>query len=122
MKLRLAVAASLALLGCVTAAPPSTQANTDAYLARMMAGESAMQGSKLDTAFAEVSQYQLGSIENPVRASMQQGQPAYLSRLRSEDLTRPEFTRAGNVGGGPFGNIVDACVVTCNGITGGRPA
>ncbi|MBX7532753.1 hypothetical protein K3165_07450 [Qipengyuania sp. 1XM1-15A] len=118
MKLRLAILApiaALALSGCVTTVAPSTQANTDAYLSRMLAGESAMQGSKLDKALAEASQYPLGSLENPVRASMPQGQRAYLSRLRCEDLSRPEFTRAGNVGLGPFGNIVDAYIVTCNG-------
>ena len=118
MKTALAFAAplaALALSGCVTTVAPSTQANTDAYLARMMAGQSDKQGAELDKALEKASQYPLGSLENPVRASVPQGQRAYLSRLRCEDLSRPEFSRAGNVGFGPFGNIVDAYVVTCKG-------
>ncbi|MBX7491913.1 hypothetical protein K3163_01675 [Qipengyuania sp. 1NDW9] len=116
MKFHHALVASLsamALGGCVTTVAPQTDANTDFYLARMLAGESAVSGGELDKALAEAAQHPLGSKKNPVRASRPQGQRAYLSRLRCADLSRPEFTRAGNVGMGPFGNIVDAYVVTC---------
>lgn len=118
MELRLAFAAPIAafaLTGCVTTVAPQTETNTDVYLGRMLSGESAVSGSELDKAIADASQYPLGSRKNPVRASRPQGQRAYLSRLRCADLTRPEFSRAGNVGVGPFGNIVDAYTVTCEG-------
>ena len=118
MTLRLALAAPLAafmLTGCVTTVAPQTATNTDVYLSRMMAGQSAMEGAELDKALEEASRYPLGSKQNPVRASRPEGQRAYLSRLRCADLSRPEYRRAGNVGLGPFGNIVDAYVVTCEG-------
>lgn len=111
--------AALMLSGCATMVAPQAEVANDDSLVRMLAGESAVTGSELEQAIAEASRYPLGSRENPVRAARPQGQRAYLSRLRCADLSRPEFTRAGNVGLGPFGNIVDAYVVRCE---GGEPA
>jgi hypothetical protein len=57
----------------------------------------------------------LGSLENPVRASMPAGQRAYLSRLRCPDGSVPAYARYGSVGVGIYGSIVDGYTVTCPG-------
>lgn len=85
----------------------------DSALERMMRGESAMQGKKLEKAIAKAEQHPLGSRENPVRVTMPVGQRAYLSRQRCSDGKAPEFQRAGNVGPGPYDNIVDLYIVVC---------
>jgi hypothetical protein len=79
----------------------------------MMRGESALQGKKLDKAIARAEAHPLGSLENPVRASMPPGQHAYLAQLRCSDGQAPAFRRAGNVGVGVFGNIIDHYVLRC---------
>lgn len=105
--LGLAMAASIALV--------SAPAQADRALDRMLSGESALQGKKLKKAIAKADQHPLGSKANPVRTTMPQGQRLYLSRLRCSDGQAPQFYRAGNVGPGPFGNIVDLYKVTCPG-------
>jgi hypothetical protein len=82
---------------------------------RMMRGESAMPGKELERAVATADEHPLGSRENPVRVSRPQGQRAYLARLRCADGKVPAFERAGNLGPGVFGNIVDLYVVECAG-------
>lgn len=86
-----------------------------ATLLRMMSGQSAMDGEALDQALTNAAAYPLGSRENPVRASMPQGQRAYLARLRCSDVRAPDFAREGSVGVGPFGNIIDVYMVRCDG-------
>lgn len=81
-------------------------------MARDMIG-GGMKGKKLAKAIAEAEKHPLGSRENPVRENMPQGQRAYLSKLRCADDSAPGFTRAGNVGPGPYGSIVDLYMVTC---------
>lgn len=108
----------VALLGLVLAAAiglASGPARADSEVERMLRGESAMQGKKLDKAIAKAEQHPLGSKANPVRTTMPQGQRLYLSRLRCSDGQAPRFSRAGNVGPGPYGNIVDLYKVSCPG-------
>ncbi len=64
-------------------------------------------------ALAWSAPYPLGSFKNPVRADMPGGQRHYLSRLRCENGKAPEFHRAGNVGPGVYGTIVDRYIVDC---------
>jgi hypothetical protein len=72
-------------------------------------------GASLDKAIAEAAKHKLGTRENPVRAEMPLGQHAYLKRLRCADGKAPKFERAGNLGFGGFGSIVDAYDVRCEG-------
>ena len=87
----------------------------DKALDRMMKGESYLQGKDLEKAIKQAEEHPLGSAKNPVRTTMPQGQRLYLSRLRCSDGKAPTFFRRGNVGEGPFGNIVDLYIVTCAG-------
>jgi hypothetical protein len=108
----------LAVVGMVLAASAGLSAAPawgDDYLERMLRGESALQGKKLEKAIEKAEEHPLGSKANPVRVTMPQGQRLYLSRLRCSDGQAPQFFRAGNVGPGPFGNIVDLYKVTCPG-------
>lgn len=74
-----------------------------------------MKGKKLEKAIAKAEQSPLGSTANPVRENRPEGEVAYLRKLRCGDGTAPAFVRAGNVGEGPFGFIVDLYKVTCPG-------
>jgi hypothetical protein len=76
---------------------------------------SGLEGKELDAAIAKAEQYPLGSEKNPVRENQPEGQHRYLSRLRCTDGSRPAFDRAGNVGEGVYGYIVDLYKVTCKG-------
>src|SRR5689334_2987149 len=93
---------ALALAGMASAAQAI---DDDEILARMLAGESVLQGKELDKALEKASAYPLGSRENPVRASHPQGQRAYLNRLRCSGGDRPTYSRAGNLGPGVYQNI-----------------
>ena len=115
--LRVGAAAIMALSAGACASmvetSPRSASSDDDFLAKVLRGESQMEGAELDAALAEASAYPLGSAENPVRAHMPQGQHAYLRRLRCSDTSRPGFSRAGNLGPGVYGNIVDLYIVTC---------
>lgn len=115
--------AGLSLSGCATneAEPAASTSldDTDAVLARMLSGQSMVEGDALDAKLAETAAYPLGSKENPVRAQGPAGQRAYLARLRCADTSRPDFYRGGSAGVSPYGNIVDVYIVTCK---GGEPA
>jgi hypothetical protein len=93
----------------------ASPALADKAIDRMMAGESYLQGKDLEKAIKKAEEHPLGSAQNPVRVTMPQGQRLYLSRLRCSDGKAPEFYRQGNVGPGPFGNIVDLYKVSCPG-------
>ena len=111
-----AMALSLGACASMVETSPSSASSaqgTDDILASVMRGESRMQGAELERAVKKASAYPLGSAENPVRAHMPQGQRAYLSRLRCSDTSRPSFGRAGNLGPGVYGNIVDLYIVSC---------
>lgn len=115
--------AAAALLAC--AAPGAAAAQTagsgqpqqrlsdDEMLARMLAGESQIQGAELERLIAAAAAHPLGSRENPVRATMPPGQHAYLRRLRCGNGNTPEFSRIGNFGAGVYGNIIDGYQVNC---------
>lgn len=49
----------------------------------------------------------LGSQTNPIRCEDPSGEKEYLSNLRDARAKSPEFTRAGSVGTGPYGNLLD---------------
>jgi hypothetical protein len=57
----------------------------------------------------------LGTKTNPVRCDDPKGERQYLSRLRCPDGKRPEFSRIGSFGVGPYGNILDGYRVKCEG-------
>lgn len=86
-------------------------------MARMMKGlgGGGKTGGKLEKAIAKAAAHPLGSRDNPVRANMPDGQRAYLSRLRCANGQAPEFHRAGNIGPGIYGYIVDDYRVSCAG-------
>jgi hypothetical protein len=86
-------------------------------MARMMAslGGGGKTGGKLEKAIAKAAAHPLGSRANPVRAKMPDGQRAYLTRLRCANGQAPEFHRAGNIGPGIYGYIVDDYRVSCAG-------
>ncbi|WHU01142.1 hypothetical protein [Sphingomonas sp. NIBR02145] len=81
----------------------------------MLSMGAGMKGNKLEKAIAKAAESPLGSKANPVRENMPEGEVAYLRKLRCEDGTAPKFDRAGNVGEGPYGFIVDLYKVTCPG-------
>ncbi len=110
--LKLAIIAAVAML----AAPQVHQAHKKNEARDMMVELGAgKQGKALDDAIAAAAAYPLGSRQNPVRENQPAGQHAYLKRLRCADGAAPAFERAGNVGEGPFGFIVDDYKVTCPG-------
>ena len=75
-----------------------------------------LSGKKLERAVAKAAAHPFGSKQNPVRAYSPQGERAYLQRLRCADASAPTFERAGSVGIGPYGNILDLYTVTCQGM------
>lgn len=111
-----AAALGLLLLGAGSAlAAPSE----DEVLARMIRGESAVQGAELEAAIRKADGSPLGSQANPVRVAMPVGERGYLARLRCSDGQAPSFSRDGSFGHGPYGNILDRYTVLC---AGGTPA
>lgn len=57
----------------------------------------------------------LGTKTNPVRCEDPKGERQYLNRLRCPDGNRPEYSRVGSFGAGPYGNILDGYSVKCAG-------
>ena len=108
--------AALTALGMLAACA----SNDDISLDRALAGQSQKSGSRLDRAIAAAAKHPFGSKENPVRASMPQGQHAYLRRLRCSDGQAPQFDRIGNFGLGVYGNIIDGYAVDCGSAAPGR--
>ena len=78
-------------------------------------GVKAPTGKKLQKKIAEAEKHPLGSLKNPIRENMPEGQRAYLARLRCPDGQTPAATRRGNVGAGVYGSIIDLYDVTCPG-------
>ena len=107
---------TLGMAACVMAlaACASQEASNDP-LDLMSGGR--FKGAQLEKALAEAAKHKLDSEQNPVRADFPPGQRAYLSRLRCADGKAPAFQRAGSMGAGVFGSIVDAYDVTCAGST-----
>ena len=57
----------------------------------------------------------LGTKTNPVRCEAPRGERAYLNRLRCANGKRPDYSRIGSFGIGPYGNILDGYRVKCEG-------
>lgn len=74
---------------------------------------SCLSPDELKQAIVAADAYPLGSEKNPVRADMPSGERAYLERLRCSDGNAPIFDRAGNIGVGAFGSIVDLYILRC---------
>lgn len=96
-----------------TVDPADVDPDNKIDLARMLSGKSAVSGKALDKAIREAAKFPLGSMENPVRASMPPGQRAYLDALRCPDGKAPDYERRGSGGPGPYGNIIDFYSVRC---------
>lgn len=108
---------AIAVAGAVMLTAGAAQAQNRENGARDMMLElgGGLKGEALAQAIEKAEAHPLGSEQNPVRENQPQGQRAYLSRLRCEDGSAPSFDRAGNVGEGVFGFIVDLYKVTCTG-------
>lgn len=104
-------------LAIIVAAIPFTSAQADDLFDIFGGG---LHGKKLERAIVKAAQYPLGSEQNPVRVNMPEGQRDYLSKLRCSDEKAPVFDRAGSVGSGPFGGIMDVYVVDCSEATPGK--
>ena len=103
--------------GCATTASAPRVGTDGSALGALLGRSPAKSGAELERAVAAADQHPLGSLLNPVRVSMPQGQRAYLDRLRCADGRAPTYFRRGNVGFGVFGGIVDDYAVTCAGQT-----
>jgi hypothetical protein len=101
------------MIAALVLASLSMPAQADMSLEKMLRGEPAMRGKKLKKAIAKAEAQPLGSRENPVRATMPQGQRAYLQRLRCANGVPPEFRRQGSAGPGPYGSIIDIYLLHC---------
>ena len=104
------VVAFLFLAGCAST-PPEEElppGSPEALMEALGGGKPRAQPN-----LAELDKHPHGSRENPVRVGGPGGQRAYLARLRCEDGRYPEFERAGSVGVGPWGYIMDAYSVNC---------
>lgn len=107
------------ILTCATLATSAAQAqDKDQDLMCMLTGD-CMSPAQLKKAIAAAQAFPLGSEKNPVRSDMPPGERAYLSRLRCSDGTPPRFDRAGDVGPGPYGGILDLYDLRC---ASGQPA
>lgn len=72
-----------------------------------------MLGPCVEPDLVEISKHSLGSKGNPIRVLSPSGERSYLKALRCADGRRPEFNRAGSVGMGPYGFMLDVYVVKC---------
>lgn len=72
-------------------------------------------GSSKETKTGGAITGELGARTNPVRCSDPSGERAYLNRLRCPDKSGPQYYRIGSVGVGPYGNILDAYNLKCEG-------
>lgn len=116
MKLvRIAIAAALAGATLLAVAPAAAQDRGNPSRDMMLQLGAGMKGDKLKRAIEKAEEHPLGTKQNPVRENQPGGQRAYLARLRCADGSAPGFDRAGNVGEGPYGFIVDLYKVTCAG-------
>jgi len=62
---------------------------------------------------AAADAHPLGTVENPVRVGGQEGEHAYLGRLRCVDGTTPAIGARREAGVGAFGSVVAAYEVAC---------
>src|SRR5262249_46588396 len=102
----------LALAACTSAPEKADDAASDPLLA-MLGGP--QKGPALDKKIAEAEKNPLGSDKNPVRVGGPPGQRDYLDHLRCSNGKAPTYARAGNMGPGIYGSIVDLYIVECQG-------
>lgn len=112
MRKFLMILAAAAMLPAVPVLAQKT--NGSAAMMRSLGG-GGLEGKALEDAIEKAKASPLGSKDNPVRADGPAGQRAYLDRLRCDEGRKPTYFRAGSVGSGPFGYIVDAYQVKCPG-------
>lgn len=109
-------AIGLAMIGALIVAAVPVSAQDDGGRAMMRElGFGGLEGKKLKKAIEKAEAEPLGSKGNPIRVNMPSGEHAYLGRLRCADGTAPATERAGSVGVGVYGNILDLYNVTCPG-------
>lgn len=113
---RIGIVAIALLLGACASNSEDLSLSDDDFFEDIMSG-GRFKGPALDAALKAAEGQPLGSEKNPVRADMPQGQRAYLDRLRCANGKPPAYQRAGNVGAGAFGSIVDLYVTRCDGST-----
>jgi len=92
----------------------------DAMLQAMMSGHPPIDGKELARRIRIAEEHPLGSDANPVRVEMPPGERAYLSRLRCSNGQVPSYSRAGNIGPGVYGSIVDLYIVDCGDAVPGK--
>lgn len=94
------------------AEPAMPQTNENAEMMRQL-GSGGLSGKALAEAIDKAAVHPLGSLGNPVRTDRPVGERAYLGKLRCADGSAPSYLRAGNVGVGVYGYIIDHYQVTC---------
>jgi len=108
---------SFAIVAMLVGMPAVAQKTTDMAATMRSLGGPGLTGDALVAAIEKASASPLGSKDNPVRAEGPSGQRAYLERLRCDEGKKPTYYRAGNVGDGVYGYIVDAYQVKCPGLS-----
>ena len=104
---------TLAVALAALASGATAQSDADKALARAL-GLDPPKGRELAAMQAEAAKHPLGSPENPVLADMPKGERAYLDRLRCTDGSPPAYSRAGDMGPGAYGSVVDLYNLTCS--------
>lgn len=103
---------ALLLTACTTTPEADTQTVSDEELTDSLA---ALLGEPIEVDEKTLAKYPLGSKDNPIRVNGPMGQHDYLARLVCDNNEQVSaFQREGNVGIGPYGNIVDAYEVICD--------
>ena len=101
--------------GLLMGMPVAAQQLTDDAMMMKRLGAPVLTGKKLQKAIEKAGGFPLGSKENPVRADGPGGSRAYLAQLRCVGGAAPAYDRAGSVGTGPYGTILDLYNVACSG-------
>jgi hypothetical protein len=61
----------------------------------------------------QMSKYPIGTKENPIRTQGITGERYYLNKLKCQNGDHPQYARAGSVGVGPYGYILDLYIIKC---------
>lgn len=93
------------LCACLSACATSSKSQEDFDLAQAMRPYQAPPSTAVTG--------DLGTMGNPVRVLMPEGERAYLHRLRCGNGGPPTFERRGSGGIGPYGKILDIYSVVC---------
>ncbi|MFT4954538.1 MAG: hypothetical protein ACI8U3_000909 [Brevundimonas sp.] len=109
----LAAALAFTAAGCAASPSATDQQMAESFAALIGGGQ--VSGAALEERALEASRHPLGSLENPIRVNMPEGQRAYLDSLRCADGTAPAYRRTGSFGPGIYGSIIDGYEVRCAG-------